>query len=95
MQRSCFDSRIMVMRLAVGPLPLRAPMDWLRKRDVYIDDDHVITGMDVYCGPTVRPQWRERVLPDSPCTARIAKADGNPLFFISDRDEIGALHVIR
>lgn len=75
--------------------PLRAPMDWLRKRDAYIDDDHVITGMDVYCGPTVRPQWRERVLPDCPCTARIAKADGNPLYFISDRDEIGALHVIR
>lgn len=75
--------------------PLRAPMDWLRKRDAYIDDDHIITGMDVYCGPAVRPQWRERVLPDSPCAARIAKAGGNPLYFISDRDEIGALHVIR
>lgn len=75
--------------------PLRGPVDWLRKRDAYTDAEHTIVGVDMYCGPTVRPQWRETIVPSTPCRARVAKATGNPLYFISDRDDIGDLHVIR
>lgn len=70
-------------------------LDWLRKRASYVDDVHRITGVAIYCGPAVRPQWRETTLPARPFTGDVRKTDGHPLWFISDRDEIGDLHVIR
>lgn len=70
-------------------------LDWLRKRDSYIDDNHRITGVGIYCGDTVRPQWRETILPEHPFSGEVRGNEEHALWFISDREDFGDFHIIR
>lgn len=67
---------------------------WFKCRKVYTDDEHNIIAANLYCGDTVRPQWKETVLPGSVCKA-LVMAKGRNLWFYSDRAETGDLSMIR
>ncbi len=67
---------------------------WFKARKVYTDDAHNIIAVDLYCGNVVRPQWVEKILPESVCKAQITE-NGRKLWFISDRAETGDLKIIR
>lgn len=67
---------------------------WLKSRKRYIDKEHNIIYVCLYCGDVVRPMSRETALPKSCCKAKIT-AEGRNFWFISDRAEVGEFHMIR
>ena len=66
---------------------------WFKYRKIEADETHNIIGIKLYCGESVKPMFHETVLPKNACKAKITK-NGRNLWFISDRTETEALHII-
>ncbi len=80
-------------RLGLVFVVQRKGEDWYKRREVYIDQDHNITLVNLYFGDEVREMVYETVLPTQPCQTVIT-INGHPLNFISQRVQHGDFQLI-
>ncbi|MGT2666965.1 DUF6892 domain-containing protein [Streptococcus rifensis] len=80
-------------RLGLVFVVQRKGEDWYKRRQVYIDQNHNITLVNLYFGDEVREMVYETVLPAQPCQTVIT-INGRPLSFISQRAQHGDFQLI-
>ena len=65
----------------------------LKKSKTYIDEEHLISTVFLYCGDVVKSMTGEKELPKQPCQA-VVLSDGKSPYFFSDRQRVGDFNLI-